>query len=444
MSFFRFASVSLLFFLTLTALGQGIEFENGTWSDAIRKARKQKKLLFLHVDSPTCTQCNEVATKGFSNSVLREKFAVNFISFRTNTDAELGKRVLNRYEMKGIGSLFLDTEENLLFKYPATTSYALMYLEAADKALAERNRVPINVLEKEYVTGKRDPAFLRNLIERRTQLTLANDDVLDEYVRILPPDSLRTLSLQTFLFGQGPVLGSRADSVMRLDRARLNLIYTSVPYEKAIETNNRIISKTAAKAIRERNSILAYRTANFARGTYDNDIRRGIKVFDWHLMNYRRGIGDTTGYLLATTWYYDTHLMTVGVDSIRRVDEEALQKRLNMPSKPGEVRVMGVVARQQTGQTTRELNEGAMSFVDMARRPTDWGKALTWSTRALEFSPDEPNVMDTHARLLHKLGRRPEAVEWLQKVVNLQKERVFGTPGGFFETTLQKMKDGTL
>lgn len=433
------ALIFLSFCQTLSA--QGIEFETGSWPEAIRKARKQRKLLFLHIDAPDCQHCNEVATKGFSSPALREKFAVNFVSYRTRSDEEVGRKALSRYEMKSTGSIFLDGDENLLLKHPGTTSFALAYLEAADKALVRRNETPIGVLEKQYASGNRQAAFLRNLVARRSELGLANDDVLDEYVRALPPDSLRTLSLQTFLFGQGPVLGSQADSVMHLDQERLNLVYASVAYEKAVETNNRIISKSAAKAIRERNQRLAFRTASFARATHQPNFQRGQRAFDWHLMNYHRGIADTAVYLALAQGYYNRHLMTVNVDSIRRLDEAVFQQRMAAPPKPGVTRF---VAHQQVGQMTRELNEGAMSFVDMARRPEHWETALQWSARALEFSPEDSNVMDTHARLLYKLGRREEAITWMQKAIGIQNKHGFGAPGGFFETTLQKMKAGTL
>ena len=70
--------LSLLKFSTVTAQ---VQFETfSSFDKALVKAKKDKKLIFVQIASPSCVQCNDVGQKGLSSPALKEKFDINFIS----------------------------------------------------------------------------------------------------------------------------------------------------------------------------------------------------------------------------------------------------------------------------------------------------------------------------------------------------------------------------
>ena len=46
----------------------------------IEKAQKEKKLIFIQVESDECAQCNDVAMTGLNSRHIKEKYEVNFLS----------------------------------------------------------------------------------------------------------------------------------------------------------------------------------------------------------------------------------------------------------------------------------------------------------------------------------------------------------------------------
>ncbi|MDQ6477907.1 thioredoxin family protein [Dyadobacter sp. LHD-138] len=83
----------LLLIVSLPVFSQIVFEKDLTWEQASKKAKAENKLVFIHLEGNKCQQCNEVASQGFNSGVLREKFAVNFISLRANVETEAGKNL---------------------------------------------------------------------------------------------------------------------------------------------------------------------------------------------------------------------------------------------------------------------------------------------------------------------------------------------------------------
>jgi tetratricopeptide (TPR) repeat protein len=444
---------ALLFLCWLTncasVQAQGIVFTKGTWADAVKKARKDHKLLFLHVDNPACTECSDVANRAFESPLVREKFATHFISYRIDGTVGVGKELVDRLEVACTpSSLFLDTDENPLARYCGTTSFDRTYLEKAEEALTNAQKRPLKALTTAYESGDRSSALLRTYIVRRREMGLSTEALLDEYVRQLPPDSLTSGRVLRFIFEQGPIVGSKADSVFRKNYRLTDSLYRAVGWNKAVELNNLITQNSIKKAVKQKDLALAYRTARFRQATYANDRRGGEMSRDWVLLSYYKGTNDTATYLTAATRYYDRFFMPARVDSIQKLDELDMQRRMrgNMTSGPGQQAgpngAMGFMPYPNTQRYVMALNGGAWEFYQMTKEPRYLQKALDWSKRSLEYR-EEGSLMDTYAHLLYRLGRKTEALEWQEKAVRLVQQQNSPLLGKLQEA-LNQMKAGTL
>ena len=431
---------------------QGIVFEKGSWADAVKKAKKEKKLLFLHLDQPTCGGCGEVASVAFKSPLMRETFQLHFISFRTDGTTGIGKELVEKLEVECTpSSVYLDADENPLARFCGTTSFDRAYLEKAEEALTKSRERPLKAMAEIYAKGDRSSGFMRAYIDRLRELGLSNAEPLDAYVTSLPPDSLQSGQVLRFIFEQAPIVGSKADSVFRRTYPKVDSLYKAVGWNKAVELNNRITNNSLRKAIKEKNIQLARRTATFRLRTYQNDYKNGRAASEWIMMRYFRGIQDTLQYLRIASDYFDKQFMTARVDSVQKLDELESQRRMRgefpgpngsvtRPSSPGQV--ISVVAFPNTQRFVSALNQAAWEFQGMTRDSLYLNKALSWSKRTLEYREDG-SLMDTYAHILYRLGRKQEALEWQQKAVNKEKER--NTPMvTSLEESLKKMKAGTL
>lgn len=435
-----------------TLSAQGIVFETGSWADAVKKAKKEKKLLFLHLDNPGCGGCGEVASVAFRSPLVREKFAVHFVSFRTNGTTGIGKELVEKLQVECTpSSVYLDADENPLARYCGTTTLDRAYLEKAEEALTRNKEHPLKAMTEAYTKGERSSAFMRNYINRLRELGLSNTEPLDAYILSLPPDSLNSGSLLRFVFEQAPVVGSVADRIFRRNYTRTDSLYKAVGWNKAVELNGQITNNSLRKAIKDHNINLATQTAVFRLRTYQNDYKNGRAAHDWVLMRYFRGIQDTLQYLQMASSYFDRQFMTARVDSIQKLDELDSQRRMRgeftgpngqliRPTAPGQM--VQVMAFPNTQRYVSALNQAAWEFQELTRDPVYLNKALSWSKRTLEYREDG-SLLDTYAHILYWLGRKEEALEWQTKAVKKEKERNSPMVGSL-EESLKKMKAGTL
>lgn len=447
-----FRPILLLFgcLFTTASLAQGIVFEAGNWQDALKKAKKQGKLIFLHLDKNDCGGCTDVASAAFNSPLMREKFALNFISFRTDGAAGIGKELSEKLEIDCTpSSVFLDINQNPLARMCGSTSMDRAYLLKAEEAQTNYRNNPLKPLSEAYANGDRSATLMRNYIQRRRETGLSTYDLLDEYVRQLPADSLRSGAMLRFIFEQGPVVGSKADSVFRLNYSRTDSLYRAVGWNRAVELNNLITNNSLKKAIKEKDSRLAHRTAIFRQRTYNNDYKAGRANYNWVLLRYYKGVRDTLQYLSSASRYYDEQFMTAKVDSIQNLDNLQNQRimRGTMPppaktSQPVGMPTDGFILNPNTQRYVGALNNAAWEFYGMTTDSVFLTKALSWSKRTMEFRED-PSSMDTYAHLLYRLGRKQEAIEWQEKAVKKEQER--NSPlAGALQEALKKMKAGTL
>jgi thioredoxin-related protein len=468
----KLISTSFVFFLICTtAFGQIIFQDNLNWEQAAKKAKAEKKLIFLHLENSKCQQCNDVATQGFSSPDLKDKFEKNFISLRANVETERGRKLAEKFQIRGaLISLFIDADGNILNRYNGSTSRALTYDEQAEIALGRKDEKHLSDYEKEYKAGARSSGFLEEFIVKRKEVTLPVDDLLEEYVGRLPVDSLGNYEVLKFVYLQGPSLDSKVYKVIKavVPQQTIDSLYKSVAVDEAVAMNKAIIESTFRKAVQNRDKRLAYELSAFIQGTYQHDYAQAQLAGTRSLLRYYYAARDTTEYIQSMEHFLDFNHMRLTVDSLKRLDASELKKKLDnytgnkglnrpfpgMQGQPAPVTVSTFSFTPPSHYFHVELNEHAWHLYEMSDKPRDLENGLKWSRQAILFSnalnKDRghpyrlgiPAYLDTYAHLLYKLGRRDEAVEWQTKAVEAQ--NVTGQPNPSLEATLKEMKAGTL
>ena len=299
-----------------------LNFQNISFEDAILKSKQTGQFIFMQVESKTCIKCNEVAEKSFESKELSEQIENTFISIKITSSHPDRNQVESLYNIKnGFGSLFIGNDKTLIHSFPMSTTLAAEYKKQIaiffDKA---GESMKITELEKEYKNGNKSTGIIELLLLKRKSLNLETDALLDEYVTLLPEDSLKSEGPLLFIAQMAPTIGTKADNQLRKNFPVFNKAWYSMPLAQRININNRIIHKSMKKAIDEKNESFAYRVATFARNTNDNNVQAGIKVYDMHMLNYYRETNDTINYLVRAIHYYDRYFMIVNPDSIKRID----------------------------------------------------------------------------------------------------------------------------
>jgi tetratricopeptide (TPR) repeat protein len=87
-----------------------------------------------------------------------------------------------------------------------------------------------------------------------------------------------------------------------------------------------------------------------------------------------------------------------------------------------------------------ELNSVAWDFYEKVTDLMAIKKALCWSKRSLEISPEKHEYWDTYAHLLYKLGRKNKAILAQKKAIKFMKKFEKDDEMRDYYKTLEKMK----
>jgi hypothetical protein len=424
-----------------------LSFESLSFEKALQKASIEGKYLMVVLDSKDCDQCNEVADKAFSDNKLGESLSEKYISIRLKPGQEEWTRMTQQYDApSGTVTLFFASNGVLLRRYNGTASFAKKYADEAQLAIDnEIEVINIKSLTNAWEQDTRNISLIQPLLLKRKQLWLSTDSLLDIYVQLLPVDSFQSFSQLQFIASFSPVLGSKADSLLRKDYDLFNQAWYRLDLPTRIRINNTIISKTRHKAIRKRDENLAIRVATFASSTNTNTSARQ-RSYALNLMEYYLGIADTVRYINYAKNYYNRFLMTIQVDSILKkdsIDRErllAMAKTDTIRTTADKYQVRKTVGFRPIAQFyMQELNDAAWSFYTMTNDSLLLKTALGWSERANMFYKSSRSL-DTFARLLYKTGKKNHAINAETEAVALQSK--LGYPTKQFDEILLNMKAG--
>jgi thioredoxin-related protein/tetratricopeptide (TPR) repeat protein len=429
--------------LVITAVAKDsfpqLNYQNISFEEAILKSKQTGQFIFIQVESPTCLQCNEVAEKGFQNKELSEQLENTFICIKITSSHPDRNQIESLYNMKnGFGTLFIGNDKTLIHSFPRTTTLAAEYKKQIDIFFDKAGEsMKITELEKEYKSGNKSPGIMELLLLKRKSLNLETASLLDEYVTLLPEDSLKSERTLLFIAQMAPIIGTKADNQLRKNMSVFNKAWYRMPVAQRVNINNRIIYTSMKKAIEEKNESFAYQVATFARNTNDNNTQAGIKAYDMNMLNYYRETNDTINYLVRAIYYYDNYYMTVKPDSVKRKDSLRLNPLSVTVTGDGMNTKKTITYAPIAQNFTRDLNNGAWSFYKMTSDLLHLKKALQWAKRANDFF-DSPEAMDTYARLLYRTGSLQEAIDWETKAIDLRKKQGYNPKE--YETILESMK----
>jgi hypothetical protein len=418
------------------------QFQNISFEEALNKSKKTNQLIFIQLESATCSQCNEVADKAFQDQELASDLEQTFICLKITTDHPDRQTIASLYQ-SSFGSLFIDNDRALIHKFPKSTTRVAAYKEQIDIALAKASEdLRITELEKEYNESK-DLTLLEALLVKRKSLNLETELLLDEYISVLPADSLTSERTLSFIAQMSPVIGSKPDQLLRKNPPLFNKVWYSMDLGARISINSLIISKSLKKAVKEKNESYAYKVAAFAKNINTNP-QSGSKSFDRVILSYFKGINDTTNYFSRAVNYYNRYYLSINPDSVKSRDSSILKKLVRETSGTTIKKGDSVFIRKQISYSpavqvfAHDLNNVAWDFYITTQNLFYLQNALMWAKKANEFY-ESPEAMDTYARLLYKMGYKNEAVEWMNKAILLRKTRGFNSQE--YETVLLKMKD---
>lgn len=105
----------LTVFVTGSVFGQGIQFEKLPWREALAKAKKENKLLFVDAYAKWCGPCKVMAKKEFTKVEVGDYFNEKFVNLKLDMEETDGKTFDAQYPVSAYPTMFfIDGDGNVI------------------------------------------------------------------------------------------------------------------------------------------------------------------------------------------------------------------------------------------------------------------------------------------------------------------------------------------
>lgn len=85
---------------------EGIAFFDGTWDEALAKAKSEGKLIFLDAYAEWCAPCRKMSRDEFTNEELGKYFNEHFINVKMDMEKGVGPKLATHFALDSYPTLY--------------------------------------------------------------------------------------------------------------------------------------------------------------------------------------------------------------------------------------------------------------------------------------------------------------------------------------------------
>jgi len=208
-------------FATSSIWGQGIVFQDKSYSEVLKMAKEQNKLVFLDMYTSWCGPCKHMSTKIFTQEKAGTYYNAHFLNLKLDAEkSEDGKMVAKLFGVNAYPTfLFINGDGELVYRFLGGRSVEQFVAEGHKAMEAFVARPELKKYAKKYGEGNRDKEFLNQYFILKDKSGLDCSDVLLDYFaqvdddRLL--DSINVLRIAKIMVFDRKLTNRLVDAVIR-------------------------------------------------------------------------------------------------------------------------------------------------------------------------------------------------------------------------------------
>jgi thioredoxin-related protein len=359
-----------ILFLSLIAFSvnaQGIVFETGTWAEALAKAKKENKIIFMDAYTVWCGPCKMLNKQTFPDEAVGKLYNANFVNVKMDMEKGEGIELAKTYSVAAYPTLlFVDGDGKMVHRalgfHPANA-----FLELGKTVLDPSKR--IGTLETRYNNGDRNPAFLYQYLKAKSAANDPNTGAIAQEYLAAQKDFGSDYNMD--------IIAQYADDP------------TSPAYKYMLDNIGQFEAKYGKEVIQNRLS------ETFAQYVAERpELELGA------MQRLANDVFGKKGPYMASALRLDYYMQRGEIDNFAKAAIDHFQQH---PSKNAE-----------------QLNSVAWTFYEMVADKAQLKKALEWGLQSVKIKESYYN-QDTVAALYAKLGKKSKAIKHGKRAIELAK-----------------------
>lgn len=368
----NFIATIFALFIALSTYAAGIQFFEGTWSEALEEAKKQEKIIFVDAYAVWCGPCKRMAKEVFPNDEVGEFYNRNFISMQIDMERGMGLEFGKQYPVSAFPTLFyIDANGKIVHQVRGAQSVEA-FINLGKRVLSMNDKSEDYAAE--YDKGKREPEMIYKYVRALNKADKPSLKISNEYLR--SQENLTTEFNLNFILEAATEADSRIFDLLIEYRDQIAKVASKD------EVNQRILDacqRTAQKAIEFRSEDLVKEAIDKVKKHYPERLV-AFELQTW--MNFYRETKDASNFVKMTKSY---------AKKIAYDDARELQSLVTFLVK-------------EFGEDKNAMNLAE----DLAKRASEVGQASVYYL--------------IYADVLYKNGKKDDALKVARDALNLAKQ----------------------
>ncbi|MDW8417545.1 MAG: thioredoxin family protein [Bacteroidia bacterium] len=381
-------------------------------STAYAQAKKQKKPLWIMFSATWCGPCKLVEKQIFPDLRFQEAIRRDFIPLRVyassgDENTPGGDSLAKVYAIRAFPTfLYVEPSGQTFYRHigipydPTQADTALIEPFLKKIEMAKKSRKELPDMHRRFEKGDRSPEFLRSYLAKLVEIDLPSEGrkVFEAYLKAVPSARLAWLGEPGYV-KLLPEIASWDDRYKSYVLAIADTLRSELPRELYRDLYHDILISELKKRLK------GIRSWSKTVDTTEKFIREYRDKFDF-----------IEELALEMVWKGGIHSPEANAE----IREQAASLGIKAVALGYPLEIPEVERREQLADAYNTL---AWEFYERVSDPDKLWTAVILTKQALAFKPDAWYIWDTLGALYYKLGRKREALNALNKAVEIaQKE----------------------
>lgn len=172
------------------AQNRSVEFEHSKWSKVLKKAKKEKKLIFVDCYTSWCGPCKMMAKDVFTQDQVADYFNANFVNYKIDMEKGEGPALKPGWKINAYPTFLVINSAGEVVHRVVGAYSADEFIGYMKEAQSEDKNYA--ALKKSYEAGKRDGEFMFSYLRslRMANLDKEEAEKADAYISSLAKEDL--------------------------------------------------------------------------------------------------------------------------------------------------------------------------------------------------------------------------------------------------------------